>query len=84
MGTSHERVRKTCPVQIGVALRAAEYRTFVSAARYLVRIMGTQAPDLPKLLRVQLGGRGPAEIADEYLDSVAWPQGRANGLGPPV
>lgn len=65
--------RNRGPVRIRFTLPAAEYRVFASAARLVARIMGTQAPDVEAVMRAQLGGRGPADIADDHLDSGDWP-----------
>lgn len=65
--------RSRGPVRISVTLPAAEYRVYASAARLLARIMGAQVPAVAAVMRVQLGGRSPAGIADDHLDSVDWP-----------
>jgi hypothetical protein len=65
--------RSRDPVRISVTLPAAEYRVYASVARLLTRIMGAQAPAVAAVMRVQLGGRSPAGIADDHLDSVDWP-----------
>lgn len=66
-------LRRAGPVLIGLTLPVSEHRVFATAARRLDRIMGGQAPDIAGLMRGQLGSRSPAEIADDYLDSVRWP-----------
>jgi len=58
---------------IQVALPAADYRVYASAARLLTRIMGRKAPDALALIRHTLGGRDATGIADDYLDAISWP-----------
>ena len=61
-------------IQINLPLPAADYRIYVSAARKLRRVMGQKAPDPLALVRFSLQGRDVTGIADDYLDSIRWPQ----------
>jgi len=61
-------------IQLNLPLPAADYRIYVSAARKLRRVMGQKAPDTLALVRFSLQGRDVTGIADDYLDSIRWPQ----------
>ena len=67
-------IRNRHTVQVTLALLSRDYRSFVAAARLLVRIMGAHAPTLPALIELQLKGRDATGVADDYLDSVGWPR----------
>ena len=60
-------------IRISLPLSAVDYRVYVSAVRKLKRIMGRQAPDILSLIRSNLHDRDAAGVADDYLDSIRWP-----------
>lgn len=61
------------PVQLTLALTAADYRPYVRATRILNRIMGSKAPDALALIQHNLSKRDSTGVADDYLDSIGWP-----------
>ena len=61
------------PVQLSLALPAADYRAYVAATRILNRIMGRKAPDALALIQHNLSKRDSTGVADDYLDSIGWP-----------
>jgi len=60
-------------IHLNVPLAAVDYRIYASAARKLRRIMGRKAPDPLGLVLFSLQGRDAIGVADDYLDSVRWP-----------
>lgn len=60
-------------VTLKISLPRRDHRVFLAARRILVRIMGAKAPDAIGLIQRNLSGRDARGLADEYLDTVAWP-----------
>ncbi len=63
-------------IRITIIFDAADYRIFVSAARQLRRIMGSNAPDVTALIGFNLQDRDATGLADDYLDAMRWPSSR--------
>ena len=74
--------RPTNPIRLTLLFASADYRVFADAVRLLRRIMGREAPDVAALIQLNLRDRDATGLADEYLDSIRWPEaaGRVAGL----
>jgi hypothetical protein len=64
-------------VTLIVPLPEQDYAAYTDAGRHLVRVMGNQAPDLMGLVVHTLRCRDGQGLAEDYLDSVGWPLGKA-------
>jgi hypothetical protein len=62
--------------RLSLALPPIDLRVYSRAAQMLARIMGPQAPDVGALIQLQLTGRDPTGVADDYLDSIRWPSAK--------
>ena len=60
-------------VSMTLPMPAKDHRIYATAARLLARVMGKKAPTVEALLLHDLRGRDAAGVADDYLDSIGWP-----------
>ncbi len=60
-------------VTLIVPLPEQDYAAFTAAGRHLVRVMGSEAPDLLALVVHTLRCRDARGLAEDYLESVGWP-----------
>ena len=60
-------------VHLTIALPGSHHAAYAEAIRLLVRVMGKRAPDLLSLVVHTLRCRDSRGLADDYLESIAWP-----------
>ena len=60
------------PVQLTLALPAADYAAYAGAAAILNRVMGRKAPDVLVLIVHSLRSRDTHGLAEDFLDAIGW------------
>ena len=60
------------PIQLTLALPAADYAAYAGAVAILTRVMGCKAPDVLVLIVHSLRSRDPHGLAEDFLDAIRW------------
>ncbi|MEO6569375.1 MAG: hypothetical protein ABIO94_11485 [Opitutaceae bacterium] len=60
------------PIQLNLALPAADYAAYAGAVAILTRVMGSKAPDVLVLIMHSLRSRDPHGLAEDFLDAIGW------------